>query len=68
MHDSTFPGSRCETPHFPLVPVLPPSLAVNGRELGDTGCRGDRAAHHDQIIDFVTVPPDAAGSRESFRC
>jgi hypothetical protein len=60
------PGSRCSTPQFPFIPYsIPPSFAV-GRELGDTGCRGqDRSA---LILDLVTEPTDANGSDRSFRC
>src|SRR5688572_604042 len=68
MHDRNRPGSRCETPHFPQVPVaFPPSLAVDGEELDDTGCRAV-PARPEGLIDFITAPPDAARPQESFRC
>jgi hypothetical protein len=61
------PGSRCPQPQFPSIPLsLPPSFA-DGRELGDTGCRGQNGVDA-PILDFVTEPMDARGSDRSFRC
>ncbi len=61
------PGSRCSKPQFPSIPLsFPPSFA-DGRELGDTGCRGQNGREA-LILDFVTEPMDARASDWSFRC
>ena len=64
-------GSRCSDPGLPSIPIsFPPSYA-DGRELGDTGCRGakdDEALGGGRLLDFVTVPLDRRGSDRSFRC
>jgi hypothetical protein len=64
------PGSRWTQPLFPLFPSIPfpisPSFA-DGREHGDTGCRG-RNESDTSILDFVTQPMDSSGSERSFRC
>src|SRR3989338_3239622 len=64
-------GSRCSTPHFPSIPFsFPPSLA-DGRELGDTGCRGTcecGAGGAGRLVDLVTAPLDGEGTERSFRC
>ncbi len=62
-------GSRCSNPNFPSIPIsFPPSFA-DGRELGDTGCRGQQQDdRQNMILDFVTEPMDARDSDWSFRC
>ena len=64
-------GSRCSDPNFPSLCVsFPPSYA-DGRELGDTGCRGDREGDRVGVgrpLDFVTAPLDRRGMERSFRC
>ena len=61
------PGGRCSKPQVPSNPFsFPPSIAV-GRELGDTGRRGQDETDA-LILDFVTEPMDARGSDRSFRC
>ena len=60
-------GSRCSDTDLPSIPVsFPPSYA-DGRELGDTGCRGQNESDA-LILDLVTEPMDARGSDRSFRC
>ena len=60
-------GSRCPKPQFPSILFsFPPSFA-DGRELGDTGCRGQNGMEA-YILDFVTEPMDTRGSDRSFRC
>ena len=60
-------GSRCPKPQFPSILFsFPPSFA-NGRELGDTGCRGQNGMEAN-VLDFVTEPMDTRGSDRSFRC
>jgi hypothetical protein len=60
-------GSRWTQPQFPSIPyAFPPSFA-DGRELGDTGCRG-RILREELILDLVTEPMDARGSDWSFKC
>ena len=64
-------GSRCSDTDLPSIPVpFPPSYA-DGRELGDTGCRGakdDEPIGGGRLLDFVTAPLDRRGSERSFRC
>jgi hypothetical protein len=61
------PSSRCQTPHFPYVPLsLPPSVV--SREFGDTGCWAFPPAAAEDMIDFITIPADTAGAPTSFRC
>jgi len=60
-------GSRCPKPEFPSIPLLFSPSFADGREPGDTGCRGlDAGVKH--LLDFVTEPLDAQGMERSFRC
>jgi hypothetical protein len=60
-------GSRCPKPQFPSILFsFPPSFA-DGRELGDTGCRGQNGTEA-HVLDFITEPMDTRGSDRSFRC
>jgi len=64
---ASLPGSRCPNHNFPSIPLsFPPSFA-DGRELGDTGCRGLDVTGG-PIRDFVTEPLDTQGAERSFRC
>lgn len=66
MLDRSCPSSRFRTPHLPFVPVsLPPSIVS---EFGDTGCWAFLSDTAEEVIDFITVPGDAAGAQGSFRC
>ncbi len=67
LNTASYPGSRCPKPQYPSNPIsFPPSFA-DGRELNDTGCRGQNGMDA-LILDFVTEPMDARGSDRSFRC
>ena len=64
-------GSRCSDPDFPSFSIsFPPSYA-DGRELGDTGCRGGKDNEHigdGRLVDFVAAPLDPRGTDRRFRC
>jgi len=61
------PGSRWFKPQFPSIRFSSPPSFADGRELGDTGCRGQNGAEAD-VLDFITEPMDTRGSDRSFRC
>jgi len=61
------PGSRWSKPQFPPIPFSSPPSFADGRELGDTGCRGQNGTDA-LILDLVTEPMDASGSDRSLRC
>jgi len=67
LKETDFPGGRCPQLQFPSIPFSIPASFADGRELGDTGCRGRNGADV-LILDLVTEPTDARGSDRSFRC
>ncbi len=67
LNAASCPGSRCTQLQFPSIPQSFPSTFADGREFGDTGCRGQSGTEF-LILDFVTEPTDAQGSDRSFRC
>ena len=67
LNAQNYPGGRCTQPQFPLISFSIPPAFADGREHGDTGCRGGSESHA-QVLDLVTEPLDSSGGDRSFRC